>query len=69
MKLSTHMMRPPMSVTAHSGILSRKLHPSMAVMISCGSTDMAFPPKPLEPMIVLMMPWTMLRNASISSKP
>ena len=48
--------RQPMSVTAHSGMLSQKEQPSMAVMISSGSIVFGALPKPAAVMIVLITP-------------
>lgn len=69
MKDSTVMNSPPMSVTAHSGILSKKPQSSTAVTISLGKTVCCAAPKPAACMMVEITPWAMLNRASISSIP
>ena len=60
---------PPMSVTAHKGILSKKPQLSTASMISCGRTVCCAVPKPAAFIMVETRPWTMLKRAIISSSP
>ena len=55
-KLSTQMNNPPISVTAHKGILSKKPQSSIAVTISCGNIVACGVPNPAEFMIVLTTP-------------
>ena len=55
-KDSTQMNRPPISVTAHNGMDSKKPQSSTAVMISCGSTVACGLPNPAEFIIVLTTP-------------
>lgn len=50
------MNRPPMSVTAHSGILSKKPQSSTAVTISLGKTVCCAAPKPAACMMVEITP-------------
>ena len=66
---STVMNRPPMSVTAHKGILSKKPQSSTAVTISCGNTVWDAEPKPAAFIMVEMIPCTILNRAIISSNP
>ena len=65
----TQINRDPRSVTAHSGILSRKPTSSMMVTISSGRavSDMAV--RPEASIMVDTAPWAMLNRAIISSKP
>ena len=51
---STQMNRPPISVTAHKGIDSKKPQSSTAVTISVGSMVACGDPKPAEFIIVEM---------------
>lgn len=53
---STQMNRPPISVIAQSGMLSKKLHFSMAVTISGGRTVEFGAPKPDEFIIDEIIP-------------
>ena len=48
---STQMNRPPISVTAHRGMLSKKPQSSMALMMVFGNTVSCGAPKPAAPMI------------------
>ena len=57
----------PMSVTAHSGMLSKNPHSSTLVINSGGKTVFCGVEKPAEPIIVEIVPWTILNRASISS--
>lgn len=63
------MKSPPISVTAHNGILSKNPQSSTAVTISCGNTVCAAEPKPAAFIMVDIKPCTMLNRAIISSKP
>ena len=63
----TVMNSPPMSVTAHSGMLSKNPHSSMLVINSDGYNVCCGVEKPAEPIIVEIVPWTILNRASISS--
>lgn len=56
-----------MSVTAHSGMLSKNPHSSMLVINSGGYNVCCGVEKPAEPIIVEIVPWTILNRASISS--
>ena len=67
MKDITVMNSPPMSVTAHSGMLSKNPHSSMLVINSGGYNVCCGVEKPAEPIIVGIVPWTILNRASISS--
>lgn len=58
-----------MSVTAHNGMDSKKPQSSMVVIISAGRTVCCGEPKPAEPIIVEIVPCTILNKASISSIP
>lgn len=66
---STVMNSPPMSVTAHSGIDSKKPQSSMVVIISAGSVVCCGEEKPAELIMVEIVPCTMLNRESISSIP
>ena len=57
----------PMSVTAHSGMLSKNPHSSTLVINSGGYTVCCGVEKPAEPIIVEIVPWTILNRASINS--
>ena len=57
----------PMSVTAHSGMLSKNPHSSMLVINSGGYNVCCGVEKPAEPIIVEIVPWMILNRASISS--
>lgn len=57
----------PMSVTAHSGMLSKNPHSSMPVINSGGYNVCCGVEKPAEPIIVEIVPWTILNRASINS--
>ena len=46
MKDNTVINKPPISVTAHSGMDSKKPHFSTAVIISCGKVVLVAPPSP-----------------------
>ena len=63
----TVMNSPPMSVTAHSGMLSKNPHSSTLVINSGGKTVCCGVEKPAEPIIVEIVPWTILNRASINS--
>ena len=63
------MHRPPMSVTAHNGILSKKPQSSTAVTISEGKTVCVAVPKPAAFIMVEITPCTILNRAIISSRP
>ena len=65
----TVMNRLPISVTAQSGILSKKPQFSIAVIISVGNVVLEFPPSPELSIIVEIMPCTISNIASISSIP
>ena len=69
MKLNTVIKSPPISVTAHRGILSKNPQSSTASMISSGKTVSSVLPKPAVCIIVLVTPCMMLNNAIISSSP
>ena len=60
---------PPISVTAHSGMLSKNPQSSIAVTISSGSTASAVFPKPAEFMMEEIIPWTIVKRAIINSIP
>ena len=60
---------PPINVTAHNGIDSKKPHDSTASIIELGRTVLDIPPKPLEVIIVLITPWQILNIANIKSNP
>ena len=66
---STVTKRPPISVTAHKGMLSKKPQSSIASTISCGKTVSLAEPKPAAFMIVEISPCTIVKSAIISSKP
>ena len=68
-KDSTVINRLPISVTAHSGMLSKKLHSSTAVMISVGRMVSWGEPYPAALMMVDTTPWMMLSRPIISSRP
>ena len=61
------MKRLPMSVIAHSGILSKNPQSSMAETISDGSTADWGCPKPAACMMVEITPCTMSNSASIKA--
>ena len=63
----TVMNSPPMSVTAHSGMLSKNPHSSTLVINSDGYNVCCGVEKPAEPIIVEIVPWTILNRASINS--
>ena len=63
MKDITVMNSPPMSVTAHSCMLSKNPHSSTLVINSDGYNVCCGVEKPAEPIIA----WTILNRASISS--
>ena len=63
------MKSPPMSVTAHRGILSKKLQSSMAVTISAGRTLAWGLPSPAAFIMEDTMPWIISSRASINSIP
>ena len=67
MKDITVINSPPISVTAHSGMLSKNPHSSMLVINSGGYNVCCGVEKPAEPIIVGIVPWTILNRASISS--
>ena len=69
MKDSTVMNSPPISVTAHRGMLSKKPQSSTAVMISWGSAVFCAAPMPAERMMVEITPCTIRKSAIISSSP
>ncbi|OQB54473.1 MAG: hypothetical protein BWX99_02035 [Deltaproteobacteria bacterium ADurb.Bin151] len=69
MKDNTVMNRPPMSVTAHNGMLSQKLQFSMACTMVSGKTDSVVVPKPALLMMVEIIPCAMSNSAIISSSP
>ena len=69
MKDITVINSPPMSVTAHSGIDSKKPQSSMVVIISAGSVVCCGEEKPAELIMVEIVPCTMLNRESISSIP
>ena len=66
---STQINRDPSSVTAHSGMLSKKPTSSMIVTISSGSAVADMVVRPDVPMMVEMAPWAMLNKAIIRSMP
>ena len=66
---STVMKRLPISVTAHSGILSKKPQSSIADTISLGSVILSKLPIPDAFMMVLTIPCTISKSAIISSSP
>ena len=68
-KLRTVIKRPPMSVTAQRGMLSKKPQFSTASIISCGKTVCWAEPKPEAFIIVLTSPCAMLNRAIINSSP
>ena len=63
------MNSPPISVTAHRGMLSKKPQSSTAFTISGGSTVCDAAPKPAADMMLEITPCTMLNRATISSMP
>ena len=65
----TVMNRPPMSVTAHRGMLSKKPQLSMVSTISCGKVVFCAVVNPAAVIIVPIIPCTILNRASISSIP
>ena len=69
MKLNTVMNSPPISVTAHSGILSKNPQSSTAFIISSGNTVSSVLPNPAVFIIVLVIPCTILKSAIINSNP
>lgn len=66
---NTVMKRLPISVTAHSGILSKKPQSSIADTISLGSVILSKLPMPDAFMMVLTIPCTISKSAIISSSP
>ena len=50
----------PMSVTAHSGMLSKNPHSSMLLINSGGKNVCCGVEKPAEPIIVEIVPWMLL---------
>ena len=60
---------PPISVTAHSGMLSQKATLLMASINSCGSDTLLMPELPDCVMMVDTMPCTIENTASINSSP
>jgi len=65
----TVMNKPPMSVTAHNGILSKKPQLSIVSIIDCGKVVCCAEVKPAAVIIVPIVPCTILKRASISSIP
>lgn len=65
----TVMNKPPMSVTAQSGIDSKKPQLSIVSIISCGRVVCCAEVKPAAVIIVPIVPCTILNRASISSIP
>lgn len=65
----TVINRLPISVTAQSGMLSKKPQLSIAVTISSGRVVSLVAPKPALFIMVDMIPCTILNIASISSIP
>ena len=61
--------RPPISVTAHKGILSKKPQLSMVSTISCGKVVCCAEENPAAVIIVEIVPFTILNRASINSIP
>ena len=68
-KDNTVIKRPPISVTAHNGILSKNPQSSIVVIISEGNVVWFGFPKPAVFIMVEIVPWTILNKASISSSP
>ena len=69
MNESTVINNPPISVTAHKGILSKNPQSSMVVTISAGKVVCSGVPNPAAFIIVEIVPCTILNSASISSIP
>ena len=69
MNESTVTKRLPISVTAHSGILSKKPQFSIAVTISSGRVVVLAEPIPDDVLISDIMPCAMSNRASIKSIP
>ena len=63
------MNRPPIKVTAHSGMDDQKSQDSIAVTISVGNMVGAGEEKPVAPMILEITPWTISMSATMSSNP
>ena len=63
------MNRLPISVTAHSGMLSKKPQSSIAFTILSGSVALPIFATPDAFIMVLITPWAMVNSASISSSP
>ena len=63
------MSKLPMSVTAHSGMLSQNPQALMISTSSCGSVVLPIPLAPAVPMTCEIMPCTMSNTASIRSMP
>ena len=63
------MNRPPIRVTAQSGMLSKKPQSSIVVIISAGRVVCCGLPKPAAVIIEEMVPCTILKSASINSIP
>ena len=57
------------SVTAQSGMLSKKPQLSIAVIISVGNTDCVNPPVPTLSIIVCIIPCVILNTDNINSSP
>ena len=66
---STVINNPPISVTAHKGILSKNPQSSMVVTISAGKVVCSGVPNPAAFIMVEIVPCTILNKASISSIP
>ena len=66
---STVINNPPISVTAHKGILSKNPQSSMVVTISAGKVVCSGVPNPAAFIMVEIVPCTILNSASISSIP
>ena len=56
-------------MTAHRGMLSRKLTSSMIVTISSGKVVSARADRPDAPIMVFTIPWPTVKRAVISSMP
>ena len=69
MKDMTVMKRLPISVTAHSGMLSKNQQSSIADIISFGSVVLLTLPIPDFFIMVLIMPCTISKITIISSSP
>ena len=65
MKDNTVINNPPINVTAHNGMDSKKPHFSTAVIIDCGKVVLVAPPNPEAVIIVDITPCTIFNLTNI----